>query len=39
MVSSVETGPLIYPSAAYGPSGVGVWDAICALRYASAIGG
>jgi len=40
MVSIVETGPLIYPGAAYGPSGVGVWDAVvCVLRYARAIGG
>jgi len=35
-VLTVEIGRLIYPGEAYGPSGVGVWDAVvCALRYAS----
>jgi len=35
MVSTTKTGRFIYPGAAYGPSGVGVWGAVvCALRYA-----
>jgi len=40
MVPTVETGRLIYPGAAYGPSGIDVWGAVvCALRYTRAIGG